>query len=61
MQARQQRHLDLVVLDDGLDHECRVGDLVCLGDHAHVLGVHLRMRLAQRLFHLLERALGRVL
>ena len=57
----QQPRLDVVVLDDRLDHERRVRERAGVGHDLHVLGVDLRAEPAERLLDGRPGAVGRAL
>ncbi len=60
VQLAEQPRLDVVVLDDRLDHERGLRQRLRLGHDLDVLGVHLGAQAAQGLLHGRARALGRV-
>ena len=56
MQLAEQAGLDVVVLDDRLDHERRAGERLRVGDDLHVLGVDLGAAGARSVFSTVARA-----
>jgi hypothetical protein len=58
VQLAEQPRLDVMILDHGLDDECRLRQLLWVGDDLHVLRVDLHFEPAERLLDCRARAVG---